>query len=70
MEEAFDPDTVRGIRVLVACDWCKEKGSVPGGQYKSQGEVVPCPICGGHRVEEKTISLAMLKALLENEEMP
>ena len=60
----FDPTTVRGVRVLVACDYCHEKGRLPGGKYKSQGEVVDCPVCNGRKMVEETITLSMLYDLL------
>lgn len=56
---------VRGIRVLVACEYCKEKGRVPGGRYRAQGEVIKCPVCDGTRSRPVAISLSELRDLLQ-----
>ena len=66
-KQSLDPKKVRGISVLVACDVCQERGRLPGGRYKSQGEVVNCPCCDGRRVVSETITLSMLCKLLEGE---
>lgn len=61
---SLDPKTVRGVNVLVACEFCKEQGRLPGGKYQAQGEVIDCPVCEGRRTVSKTITLALLRDLL------
>lgn len=56
---------VRGIRVLVACEHCQERGRVPGGKYRAQGEVIKCPVCDGTKTRPVAISLAELRDLLQ-----
>lgn len=66
-EKKLDPTKVRGIRVLVACDSCDERGWVRGGPYAAQGEVIRCPRCNGNRMVAQTITLSALCDLLEKE---
>ncbi len=58
----IDPTDVRGIRVLIACGWCKQEGWVTGGKYK--GEVVRCHECRGAKMIPVTIKLSELYDLL------
>lgn len=62
----FDPTTVRGIKVEIACTGCGEKGRIPGGRYKDQGEVVDCPFCLGKRTTPRTITIDELRELLRD----
>ncbi len=55
---------VRGVRVLVACEHCQERGRVPGGKYRAQGEVIKCPVCDGTKTRPVAISLSELRDLL------
>lgn len=63
---ALDPKKVRGVNVLVACEFCKEQGRLPGGKYQAQGEVIDCPVCAGRRTVPKMITLALLRDLLHS----
>jgi len=68
-QEEFDPKTVRGVTVLVACYYCQEKGVLPGGKYQSQGEVVNCPVCAGRRMVPKALTMAQFRRVLDREEL-
>ncbi len=60
----LDPTKVRGIRILVECGYCNGAKNLPGGKYKSQGEVVRCPCCNGSGTESAEVPLSTLYDLL------
>lgn len=60
----IDPASVRGIHILVACEYCHEKGTLPGGEYQAQGEVIDCPVCHGTMMRQTTITLSRLYDLM------
>lgn len=60
----MDQKDVRGFYVLIPCEFCHEEGRIPGGKYKKEGEVVPCPVCNGNRTSRRTISLDELRSLI------
>lgn len=39
------------VKLFRPCEDCGGTGKVPGGKYKSEGEVVACPLCRFGRVE-------------------
>ena len=59
-----DLTTIRGIEVLIACDFCEEKGRVKGGRYASEGEVIDCPCCNGRKTTRATIDIPTLQKLV------
>lgn len=56
---------IKGVVATEECDYCKGAKRLPGGLYKSQGEVVDCPLCNGKGTTPITITLVQLKALLK-----
>lgn len=55
---------VKAVVVEVECEHCQGCGRVPGGTYQSQGEVVSCGMCNGHKVVRSSIALSTLYDLL------
>jgi hypothetical protein len=55
---------IRGVAVHIACDYCEEKGRVPGGKYRAEGEVIDCPVCDGQRTTLAMVSLDDFKRWL------
>lgn len=64
MSIALDPSTVRGVTIHVDCDYCAGKRRLPGGRYKSEGEVINCPVCNGRGTMPRVVTLSMFYDLL------
>lgn len=58
------PESVRGVRIAIACSYCNETGGVPGS-LRQYGDIVPCPVCNGTKVTGELIPLSTLAVLLE-----
>jgi len=61
---------VRGVRILLACNYCGERGKVPGGKYKAEGEIMRCPVCNGTKTTPATATIEELRALLDADREP
>ena len=64
MSELPAPSKVRGISVIVECDYCNGARHIPGGKYRAQGEVIDCPICNGSGTESTIVPVSYLYDLL------
>jgi hypothetical protein len=56
------------VRVCIerrhTCQHCNGEGRIPGGRYKSEGEVVTCPLCKGNPWRRDSVTLSELYDLL------
>lgn len=64
MGERLNYKNILGVTVWEMCDYCKGKRRVPGGKYRSQGEVINCPVCDGRGMTSLVIGMAEFHTLL------
>jgi hypothetical protein len=61
---------VTSVVVDVECGNCHGKRVFPGGKYMAEGEVINCPVCNGRGTERGTVSLSLLRDLLNGVSRP